>query len=475
MLYSHGFADKGKEMLHFFRKIEKYYKIAIILVDLALIHAAYILAFLFRYNWTLPAFNFEPYLASIPFITLAAFIYFDIFGLLKFYRKSLQEMAVTLLKSIFLLSITTVTITYYLRGFSFPRLILAIAPVLQFIMLFVWNGIVLYVRKHFSTDQKLMVIGDRNELRPIIDKVSHTLKRAKLHIHCVIPSDEIGKAFKRLKDVNEVFISDNVSDEDKMSIITECLAQKKVVYIVPRMFEISLSSARMVQFEDMPAFMIDRLGLTTEQRFFKRLFDLVLAIFGILITLPIMILTAILVKATSEGPAIYKQTRITVGNREFKIYKFRTMYVGAEDQTGPVLSSGSDPRITKVGKVLRNLRIDELPQLFNVLKGDMSFVGPRPERPFFVEQFSKDIPEYTHRYLVKAGITGYAQVYGKYDTSAVDKLKYDLLYIRDYSLMLDIKLMLQTLKVFRGEKAVYQNSPNYRDESSKVNNNAVHM
>lgn len=462
-------------MYNYFNKAAKYYKIAIILVDLVLIHVAYVLAFLIRYNWTLPAFNFEPYVASTPFITFAAFIYFDIFGLLKFYRKTLQETAVTLLKSIFLLSITTVTITYYLRGFSFPRLILAMAPVFQFILLFIWKGIVLHVRKRFSSELKLMVIGERNELRSILDKVSNTLKRAKLHIHCVVPSDEINKAFKRLKDVDEVFISDNVSDNDKMSIITECLAQKKVVYIVPRMFEISLSSARMVQFEDMPAFMVDRLGLTTEQRFFKRLFDLVLATLGIIITAPVMLLTAIAIRATSEGPAIYRQTRITMGNREFEILKFRTMYVGAEDETGPVLSNGNDPRITKVGRVLRNLRIDELPQLFNVLKGEMSFVGPRPERPFFVEQFSKEIPEYTHRYLVKAGITGYAQVYGKYDTSAVDKLKYDLLYIRDYSLMLDIKLILQTLKVFKGEKAVYHSRSNARDESTKQNNTAIHM
>lgn len=462
-------------MLKLIKKADKYYKIAIILVDLALIHVAYILAFFVRYDWTLPAFNFEPYVASTPFITLAAFLYFDIFGLLKFYRKTLQETAVTLLKSIFLLSITTVTITYYLRGFSFPRLILAIAPVFQFILLLIWKGIVLYVRRRLSSDLKLMVIGERSELRSILDKVSHTLKRAKLHIHCVIPSDEINKAFKRLKDVDEVFISDNVSDNDKMSIITECLAQKKVVYIVPRMFEISLSNARMVQFEDMPAFMVDRLGLTIEQRFFKRLFDLVLASIGLIITAPVMILTAIIVKSTSGGPAIYRQTRMTAGNREFEVLKFRTMHVGAEDDTGPVLSNENDPRITKVGKVLRNLRIDELPQLFNVLKGEMSFVGPRPERPFFVEQFSKEIPEYTHRYLVKAGITGYAQVYGKYDTSAVDKLKYDLLYIRDYSLMLDIKLILQTLKVFRGEKAVYQKSVNLRDESSKSNNTAAHL
>lgn len=434
----------------------KYLKIGVIFVDLILIHVAYILAFLVRYNWTLPEFNFRPYVISAPFITVAALIYFDVFGLLKFYRKSLQEMALTLLKSIFLLSITTVTITYYLRGFSFPRLILVIAPVFQFILLLIWNGTVLSVRKKFSVDLRLMVIGERSELKTIIEKVEHSLRKAKLHIHYVIPSDEIEKAFKRLKDVDEVFISDNVSDEDKMKVITECLALKKTVYIVPRLFEISLSSARMVQFEDMPAFMVDRLGLTVEQRFFKRLFDIVLSLFGIVITSPLMIIIAILIRATSKGPAIYRQTRITVGNREFKMLKFRTMYENAEEKTGPVLSSDDDPRVTKVGRVLRNLRLDELPQLFNVLKGDMSFVGPRPERPFFVEQYSRDIPEYIHRYLVKAGMTGYAQIYGKYDTSAVDKLKYDLLYIRDYSLMLDIKLILQTIKVLLGEKAVYQ-------------------
>lgn len=446
----------------------KYLKIGVIFVDLILIHVAYILAFLVRYNWTLPEFNFRPYVISAPFITVAALIYFDVFGLLKFYRKSLQEMALTLLKSIFLLSITTVTITYYLRGFSFPRLILVIAPVFQFILLLIWNGTVLSVRKKFSVDLRLMVIGERSELKTIIEKVEHSLRKAKLHIHYVIPSDEIEKAFKRLKDVDEVFISDNVSDEDKMKVITECLALKKTVYIVPRLFEISLSSARMVQFEDMPAFMVDRLGLTVEQRFFKRLFDIVLSLFGIVITSPLMIIIAILIRATSKGPAIYRQTRITVGNREFKMLKFRTMYENAEEKTGPVLSSDDDPRVTKVGRVLRNLRLDELPQLFNVFKGDMSFVGPRPERPFFVEQYSRDIPEYTHRYLVKAGMTGYAQIYGKYDTSAVDKLKYDLLYIRDYSLMLDIKLILQTLKVLLGKKAVYQDSAVAKRGSVKV-------
>lgn len=445
-------------MLALIKKSRKYCKIAIVIVDLILINAAYVFAFLVRYDWTLPSFNFDPYIQSAPFITIAALIYFDLFGLLKFYRKSLQEIALSILKSIFLLSITTVTITYFLRGFSFPRLILIMAPAFQIVMLVIWKGIVLSVQKRVSHDTNLMVIGERKELRSVLDKVGNTLKKARLHIKSVVPSDEIEKAFKRLKDVDEVFISDNVSDKDKMKIITQCLAMKKVVYIVPRMFEISLSNARMVQFEDMPAFLVDRLGLTVEQMFFKRAFDIVFSFLGIIATLPLMAVIACIIRLTSKGPAIYRQTRITAGNREFDVLKFRTMYDNAEDGTGPVLSNDNDPRITKVGRVLRNLRLDELPQLFNVLKGDMSFVGPRPERPFFVEQFSREIPEYTYRYLVKAGITGYAQVYGKYDTSVVDKLKYDLLYIRDYSLLLDIKLILQTLKVFRGSKAVYQNN-----------------
>ena len=451
-------------MFAYIRKAEKFYKVGIILADLVLINIAYVLAFLVRYDWTLPAFNFNAYVDSAPFITLAALIYFDLFGLLKFYRKSFQDVAVAVFKAIFLLSITTVTITYFMQGFSFPRLILIITPLLQIVLLFMWKGFVLLVKKLVTDDLKLMVIGERSELGSIIDKVEYSLRSAKLHIRYIVPTDDIDKAFKRLKDVDEVFISNSVSDEDKMKVITQCLAEKKIVYIVPGLFEISLSNARMVQFEDMPAYMIDRLGLSVEQRFFKRTFDVVISLLGIIITSPLMLFSAIIVKTTSKGPAIYKQTRLTVRNNQFKVLKFRTMYEGSENKTGPVLSSNNDPRITKAGRILRNLRIDELPQLFNVLKGDMSFVGPRPERPFFVEQFSKDIPEYAHRYLVKAGITGYAQIYGKYDTSPVDKLKYDLLYIKDYNLLLDIKLILQTFKVFRGKKALYQRTGNGKED-----------
>ncbi|SHF52147.1 Sugar transferase involved in LPS biosynthesis (colanic, teichoic acid) [Caldanaerobius fijiensis DSM 17918] len=159
-----------------------------------------------------------------------------------------------------------------------------------------------------------------------------------------------------------------------------------------------------------------------------------------------MLIIALLIKLTSPGPIIYKQVRITEKNREFNIYKFRTMYKDAEKLTGPVLATDDDPRITKVGKILRAARLDELPQLFNVLKGEMSFVGPRPERPFFVAQFEKQHPTYTYRHNVKAGITGLAQVLGKYTTDFDDKLRFDLMYITNYSIWLDIKIILLTIK-----------------------------
>ena len=193
--------------------------------------------------------------------------------------------------------------------------------------------------------------------------------------------------------------------------------------------------------------MAGALGPTVEEAFVKRMFDLLLSIVAIILLSPLFLVIAIVIKITSEGPAFYHQERLTKNNKSFSLIKFRTMELDAEGKTGPVLCEENDPRVTPIGKILRRTRIDELPQFFNVLKGDMSLVGPRPERPFFVEQFIHDIPEYEHRFSVKAGITGYAQIFGNYGTSPEDKLRYDLMYIRNYSLLLDIKLIMQTIKV----------------------------
>lgn len=217
----------------------------------------------------------------------------------------------------------------------------------------------------------------------------------------------------------------------------------------------------LMQLDDIPAFMVGKLGLTVEQAFVKRIEDIIISLLMIIITSPLMLIVSILIKATSKGPVFFIQERLTKDNKCFNLIKFRTMRVDAEDLTGPVLSEANDPRVTKIGRFLRKTRIDELPQFFNVLKGDMSVVGPRPERPFFVEQFIHDIPEYEHRFSVKAGITGYAQIFGNYGTSPEDKLRYDLLYIRNYSLLLDIKLILQTVRV------IFTPGSTYKKEDAK--------
>ena len=175
--------------------------------------------------------------------------------------------------------------------------------------------------------------------------------------------------------------------------------------------------------------------------------DLVIAVLGLVITSPILLIVAVCIKVCDGGPVFFFQERCTLGGKVFRICKFRSMIVDAEKDGKSRPATDDDDRITPVGKVIRKTRIDELPQLFNVLKGDMSIVGPRPERVEHVEIYTKEIPEFVYRMKVKGGLTGYAQVYGKYNTTAYDKLKMDLMYIENYSFLLDVKLILMTIKV----------------------------
>jgi lipopolysaccharide/colanic/teichoic acid biosynthesis glycosyltransferase len=186
--------------------------------------------------------------------------------------------------------------------------------------------------------------------------------------------------------------------------------------------------------------------LPPEEQIVKRMVDLVFGTIASIIALPFSIIIGIFIKLDG-GPIFYAQERLTKDGKKFKMLKFRTMIPNAEQISGPVLAGKGDPRITKVGKYVRAIRMDEIPQLFNILKGEMILVGPRPERPFFVEQFEKEIPEYQYRLKVKAGLTGLAQIEGKYNTTVEDKLLYDLIYINDYSLLRDFLIMLQTVKI----------------------------
>jgi len=215
----------------------------------------------------------------------------------------------------------------------------------------------------------------------------------------------------------------------------------------PKISDIILTGTTRIHLFDTPLLMSRNHGFSVEERAGKRILDIIVSGLGILITAPIMLIIAICVKAYDRGPVFYYQDRLTYKGKEFKICKFRSMCVDSEKQ-GARLASKNDSRITPVGKVLRNLHLDELPQLFNVFKGDMSLVGPRPERRVIMDEYEKEIPEFHYRLKVKAGLTGYAQVYGKYNTTPYDKLKLDLFYIENYSFLLDIKLLFMTVKIF---------------------------
>ncbi|MCQ2522746.1 MAG: exopolysaccharide biosynthesis polyprenyl glycosylphosphotransferase [Lachnospiraceae bacterium] len=239
----------------------------------------------------------------------------------------------------------------------------------------------------------------------------------------------------------------DIPSQHRNDILKFCYTNSIRVYIMPKISDVILSGAEALHLFDSPIMLTREYALTVEQLFFKRLADIILSLILIVLTSPFMLITAILVKCYDGGPVLYKQVRCTKDMKPFKIAKFRSMKVDAEKDGVARLASANDSRITPVGKFIRKVRLDELPQLFNILAGDMSFIGPRPERPEIIEQYKEVMPEFVFRNKVKAGLAGYAQVYGKYNTSPYDKLKLDIYYIENYSIWLDIKLILLTIKI----------------------------
>jgi len=257
--------------------------------------------------------------------------------------------------------------------------------------------------------------------------------------------DEILKSYET-GESNAVVLGD-ISVEERTPLLKFCYKHSIRVYLLPKISDVILMGAEELHVFDTPLLLTREYRLTVEQRFIKRLIDTVCALVLLVVTSPFMLITAIAIKLYDGGPVLYKQVRCTQNQREFYIMKFRSMRVDAEKDGVARLASKNDSRITPIGKVIRKCRIDELPQLINILKGDMSFIGPRPERPEIIEKYMELMPEFAYRMKVKAGLAGFAQVYGKYNTSPYDKLKLDLTYIENYSILLDVKLMLLTLKI----------------------------
>jgi exopolysaccharide biosynthesis polyprenyl glycosylphosphotransferase len=239
----------------------------------------------------------------------------------------------------------------------------------------------------------------------------------------------------------------DVHSEMRNKIIKFCFENDIRAYSTTKISDILIRGAESIHVFDTPLLLYRNIGLSVEQRFLKRLMDIVISLLMLILTSPFLLISALAIKLYDGGPVFFLQDRCTLGGKVFKIHKFRSMIVDAEKDNTPHPAEERDPRITPVGRVLRATRMDELPQLIDILVGNMSIVGPRPERVEHVEKYTAEIPEFSYRLKVRGGLTGYAQLYGKYNTSAYDKLQLDLMYIQNYSVLLDIRLILLTLKI----------------------------
>ena len=319
---------------------------------------------------------------------------------------------------------------------------------------------------------RLLLVGTGDVARMILQKTLHSPQLGYRVVGFVDGEDTEGDVvgvpilgsqselarILRENDIQEVVIAlPNASHDELLDMISACEAEHANVRIFPDFFQIVASELSIGDLDGLPMLIVRDPGLRGWKLTVKRAMDLAIGALALILLSPLMLFVALLIRLGSKGPVFYAQVRVGLDGKPFPILKFRTMRAGAEEGTGPVWTTIDDPRRTRLGEFLRKTSIDELPQLINVLVGDMSLVGPRPERPIFVEQFKQVVPRYMERHKEKAGLTGWAQVNGlRGDTSIVERTKYDLYYIENWSPMFDLKIILRTMvNQLRGERHAY--------------------
>lgn len=349
-----------------------------------------------------------------------------------------------------ILSVVFVNIVTYIQIALIDKkfhnvLMILVVTLLDVVVIVAWTFVFQWIYGRIFPPRRMLYVHGNRSTSYLRDKINSREDKYQicrnLDYRCGME-----RLFKEIDKYDAVII-DDIPSHERNRLIKECYNRSIRTYSAPKISDILIRSSGEMNLFDSPLLLSKNDGLQIEQKIVKRLLDIAISAVGLLITSPLFLLIAISIKCTDRGPVFYKQKRLTQGGKEFKIYKFRTMIQDAEKGGRAVLARDEDDRILPVGKILRRLRLDELPQLWNILKGDMSMVGPRPERLELMAEIVEEIPEFVYRLKVKAGLTGYAQVYGKYNTTAYDKLKLDLTYIRNYSIFLDLKLILMTPKV----------------------------
>lgn len=451
------------------------YSSLIMLIDVVIINVSIILAYLIRFKFSLPEFNFKPYTEMFIWISIGSVFFLNAFRLYSVSaRTRWDDQFYSIVFAVGVTLMLSISMTYISANYAFPRTVFILSGVIQIILLLSWRYLLWRVTKRMFGVEKAIVVGVGEEAFGLIEKINKFSDNHLEFVGFITQDDErsqtdgdpqiegngsrkiLGTAneFESILDNVEydvVIIISQIESSIKEKIVNYCYSKNKGVMLIPDLYEVLLIRSAVHIIDDVP--FCDIRDESDDSNPLKRTLDLVVSLLGIVLLFPMMVVLGIIIRIDSSGPAIYKQERVTKGGKSFILYKFRTMIQDAEKGI-PVFAVEDDHRATRFGKFLRLSRLDELPQLINVIKGDMSLVGPRPERPYFVEQFSQKINGYENRHKIKPGITGIAQVAGKYNTGPREKLVFDLLYAKKNNIIVDLQILLQTIKViFMRDKA----------------------
>lgn len=423
-------------------------------MDIAIFTATFFLTLYWKFGQDIPGRNMHDFIFMLPWFVVVFVFMANVYDLYSEYVKQ-DEKTVSLIFAIVMTGVINIALSFLFRQFAVPRTIFVASSVLQLALLGGWRYFVWTRALLVKEQRKALLIGTPAEIAMFQDSLNSNLERGlKIVSHLNINDHdsfcEKWRAFldsPGAADIEVFILCASISEKNRMLILDYCIVHNKALMVVPGIYDILMQKARLVSAGDMPVMQIKSLTMNHTTSSIKRAGDIFLALIAGVITLPLNILIALAIKLDSKGPVLYSQERTGQGGNMFTLYKFRTMVCDAEKLTGPVLASEEDPRITRVGRILRKFRLDEIPQIWNVLIGDMSMVGPRPERPFFVNEFKADLPQFDYRHQIKGGITGLAQVEGRYSTQPTNKLSYDLMYARNASPGLDFVILLRTAKV----------------------------
>jgi exopolysaccharide biosynthesis polyprenyl glycosylphosphotransferase len=433
-------------------------------LDAVLVNVGIVAAFFLRFGGTLPEFNFAAYAGLWPLITAVYLSAGYVFGLYEPERtEGAWELARAVFQAVTLGTVLTAAVAFFAgpRFFSFSRLVILLAWAIQLALLVGWRVTLLRVTSILWPEQRILIVGTSElavELAEELRRRSGWGYRVVGLVRRDAAEESSPSDLPVLGDASEV--TDIVAREgiDRVIVaspiaLRELIEQMALshesdvrVEVIPELYEIFIGTVDSTV-SDIPLMELTRPATPGWFRTAKRFIDIALALVLLVVLSPLLVLAALAVLVTMGTPVFYRQERVGKDLKPFDVIKFRTMVRDAEARSGPVLADEDDPRITPVGRVLRRYRIDELPQLVNILLGQMSFVGPRPERPFFVEQYLAQIPGYRERFKVKPGVTGLAQVSGGYATTPERKLKFDLIYMYHQNLLMDLQILVETVRV----------------------------